>query len=93
MKAIIDKLNPGSVIEIPNEDQIIVIEVPKIGYCISVKYRNMMTWVELSALLKAMGLYYGWLNDEERLNQILGKTILITQDIADDYHPLSKDIE
>lgn len=93
MKAIIDKLNPGSVIEIPNAEQIVVAEVPKIGICISVLYRNTMTWVELSPLLKAMGLYYGWLTDEERLNQILGKTIQITQDIADDYHPLSKDIE
>lgn len=93
MKAIIDELNPGSVIEVPSAEQIVIVEVPKIGICISVLYRNMMTWVELSPLLKAMGLYYGWLNDEERLNLILGKTILITQDIADDYHPLSKDIE
>lgn len=93
MKAIIDKLNPGSIIEIPNEDQIIVIEVPKIGYCISVKYRNMMTWIEIQALYQAIYRYDNCNDDWERLDQLLDKNFLITRDIADNFHSFSKDVE
>lgn len=93
MKAIIDKLNPGSIIEIPNEDQIIVIEVPNIGHCISVKYRNMMTWIEIQALYQAIYRHDDCNNDQERLDQLLDKSFLITRDIADNFHPFSKDVE
>lgn len=93
MKAIIDKLNPGSIIEIPNEDQIIVIEVPNIGYCISVKYRNMMTWIEIQALYQAINIVDDCDTYQERLNELLGKTIYITKRIAEDFHPISRDIE
>lgn len=85
MKAIIDELNYGSIIEIPNADRIIIVEVDKIGFCISVKYRNMLTWIELDPLLTAL--------DKEGLDDILGKTIRITEKIAKSYCPVSKDIE
>lgn len=85
MKAIIDKLNPGSIIQVPNAESIVIIEVQKIGICISVLHRNMMTWIELNPFLEALGY--------DELAQILGKSILISPDISKNYHPLSKDIE
>ena len=93
MIAIIENLNPGSVIQIPNEEQIVFVKLPMIGLCMSVLYRNMMTWIEVHPFLKALDFYYQYANDEERLHKILGKTILITKRVAKYYRPKSRRIE
>lgn len=59
----------------------------------SVLYKNTITWIEVHPFLKALDFYYQYANDEERLNKILGKTILITERVSKHYRPKSSRIE